>query len=84
MGRNRITVNAHGQMSKSETATNDGRQAVIARAAETFGTAEKAAAWLDRPNAALGGCTPLSLIGSRDGALRVISVLGRIDHGLFS
>lgn len=49
-----------------------------------FGTAEKALRWLSRPNRALRGRTPVSLLTSRSGAKRVQAVLGRIQHGIYS
>lgn len=49
-----------------------------------FGTAEKALTWLSRPNRALRGRTPVSLLTSRSGAKRVQVVLGRIQHGVYS
>jgi len=64
------------------------RLARIARVAltavETFGSSEKAHAWLRRPNRALRSHTPLSLLDTDDGARLVEVVLGRIAHGLFS
>ncbi len=51
---------------------------------KTFGSAQKAHAWLNRPNRALGGCTPLSLLTDQAGADRVRMILGRIDHGVYS
>ncbi len=57
---------------------------VGARAMQVFGEDEKAAAWLHRPNKALGNKTPLDLLQTDLGAKRVEDVLGRIDHGVLS
>ncbi len=57
---------------------------VAARAEEVFGSREKAATWLRRPNRALGGRLPLTLIQTDLGALQVEEVLGRIEHGVAS
>jgi putative toxin-antitoxin system antitoxin component (TIGR02293 family) len=57
---------------------------VIRIANETFGSEEKAEAWLRRPNRALGGSTPVDLMATIDGADSVEQVLGRLAHGLFS
>ncbi len=51
---------------------------------ETLGTRERAAAWLKRPNRALGGVIPLDLLDSDLGALQVEQILGRISHGVYS
>jgi len=56
---------------------------VRAKAIDTLGL-EKADGWLEAPNRALGGGTPLSLLGSDDGAQAVLNVLVRIDYGVFS
>jgi len=48
----------------------------------TFGSREKADAWLRRPTTALAGDTPLSLLDTSEGALIVEDLLARIGHGL--
>jgi len=53
-------------------------------AIQVLGSQEKAKEWLARPNRALGGETPLSLLDTDIGARQVEAVLGRIDHGVFS
>jgi len=40
--------------------------------------------WLQSPNAALGGVTPLSLLDTDIGADGVLDTLGRIEHGVFA
>ena len=57
---------------------------IIARAIDVFGSREKAASWLDRPNRALGGEKPLSLLDTEIGAGQIEDVLGRMEHGVFS
>ncbi|WHZ14983.1 MAG: hypothetical protein OJF52_001823 [Nitrospira sp.] len=58
--------------------------AVIARAVEVFGEAEKARGWLDHPNRALSGATPRSLLSTPEGREQVLTLLGRIEHGVYS
>lgn len=55
---------------------------VLAAAEETFGSREKAGAWLCRPTVALGGERPLHLLDTDEGARRVETLLGRIAHGI--
>ena len=50
-------------------------------AAKAFGDEAKGKRWLTRPNAALGGATPLSLLESSYGAERVRQALAVIEHG---
>jgi putative toxin-antitoxin system antitoxin component (TIGR02293 family) len=57
---------------------------VALMAIEVLGSHEKAKQWLERPNRALGGETPLSLLDTDIGARQVEAVLGRIEHGVFS
>ena len=53
-------------------------------ARETFGSSQKASQWLNRPNRALKGRTPLSLLSSQAGVKRVRTILGRIEYGVYS
>lgn len=55
---------------------------VIAEAEATFGSQEKAAAWLRRPTTALDGEKPLALLDTGEGAAQVEALLGRIAHGI--
>ncbi len=53
-------------------------------AARVFGDAEKAARWLRKPNASLGGQAPLALLRTETGARAVEESLIQIDHGIFA
>ena len=55
---------------------------VLAAAEETFGSQEKAGAWLRRPTRVLGGASPLNLLDTDEGAREVETLLGRIGHGI--
>ena len=57
---------------------------VLAMAADTFGTKEKASLWLQSPNAVLEGQTPFSLLDTDTGVQSVETVLGRIAWGIYS
>ena len=57
---------------------------VTVQAADTFGSLEKARAWLHRPNEALGGDTPISQLDTEIGEHQVEQLLARIEHGIFS
>jgi putative toxin-antitoxin system antitoxin component (TIGR02293 family) len=54
----------------------------IAKAIETFGTEEKAAAWLRRPTAVLDGHAPIERLDTETGCREVETALGRIAHGI--
>lgn len=49
-----------------------------------FKDQKKAAEWLKRDNRALQGKPPLSFLDSDVGAEEVLTILGRIKHGIFS
>jgi putative toxin-antitoxin system antitoxin component (TIGR02293 family) len=55
---------------------------VAAQAVSVLGSEEKASAWLQRPNRALGGEAPLRLLDTDVGARQIEDVLGRIEHGV--
>jgi len=57
---------------------------VLALAESVLGTKEKARHWLNTPNRALSSATPFSLLETEAGVDEVTSVLGRIEHGVFS
>lgn len=57
---------------------------VVERAEAVFEDADLALNWLQHPNAALCGVTPLSLLDTDIGADSVLDTLGRIEHGVFA
>ncbi|HKZ05527.1 MAG TPA: antitoxin Xre/MbcA/ParS toxin-binding domain-containing protein [Methylomirabilota bacterium] len=57
---------------------------VAAGAERTLGAADKAGQWLQKPNRALRGAAPLDLLDTDLGAEEVTTVLGRIEHGVYS
>ena len=60
------------------------RVARVATAAEDIlGAQAKAGRWLQNPNRALGSAIPLDLLDTDLGAEEVVTILGRIEHGLY-
>jgi putative toxin-antitoxin system antitoxin component (TIGR02293 family) len=57
---------------------------VAAGAEDVLGAADKAGQWLQKPNRALRGTAPLDLLDTDLGAEEVMTVLGRIEHGVYS
>ncbi|HEY4101871.1 MAG TPA: antitoxin Xre/MbcA/ParS toxin-binding domain-containing protein [Gemmatimonadales bacterium] len=57
---------------------------IVLRTEAALGSTPAAHHWLARPNRALAGKTPLSLLDSDAGSLAVEQVLGRIEHGVYS
>ncbi len=61
------------------------RLARIATCAEdVLGSREKATAWLQKPNRALGGTNPLDRLDTEIGEQQVEQLLLRIAHGVYS
>lgn len=61
------------------------RVAYIAHlAAATLGGLETSRVWLSRPNRAVGGVSPLSLLDTDIGCRQVEDLLARLNHGIFS
>ena len=57
---------------------------IATRAGEVLGSEEKARLWLHRPNRALGNLPPLNLLATDAGIEQIETVLGRLEHGLYS
>ncbi len=57
---------------------------VAAEAESVLGAPDKAGQWLQKPNRALRGAAPLALLDTDLGAEQVVTVLGRIEHGVYS
>ena len=55
----------------------------VARATEVFGDEDAAFRWLGTPVAALDYATPISCLGTQQGAMRVNDVLTQIEHGVW-
>jgi putative toxin-antitoxin system antitoxin component (TIGR02293 family) len=55
---------------------------IAAHAARVFGSDDKAAAWLRRPNRSLGGETPLEILDTDIGVRETEDALGRLEHGI--
>lgn len=57
---------------------------MIVYAEEVIGNREKAHAWLRRPNRVLGEKRPIDLLDTESGARMVETILGRIEHGIYT
>lgn len=57
---------------------------VLHLAASTLGGLDKARAWLQRENRALGGAVPLSLLDTQIGERKVEEVLLQLTHGIYA
>ena len=56
----------------------------LAKAIDILGDREKAARWLTKPNRALGGEIPITLLDTSAGAHEVETVLDRVEYGVYS
>ncbi|HEX4230461.1 MAG TPA: MbcA/ParS/Xre antitoxin family protein [Bryobacteraceae bacterium] len=56
---------------------------IVLRASEVIGDKDKALRWLGTPVRALDYATPISLLGTAQGSEAVLTVLTRLEHGIF-
>ncbi len=56
---------------------------IIVRATNVIGDRDEAMRWLGTPVRGLGYATPISLLGTKEGADRVDDILGQIEHGIW-
>ena len=56
---------------------------ILDRAIEVIGDRNEAMRWLGTPVRALDYATPISLLGTSEGATRVEDVLGQMEHGVW-
>lgn len=57
---------------------------VYTRGIDVLGSLSVMLEWLQRPNRAMGGVTPFSLLQSAYGRAEVLTILGRIEWGVYS
>ena len=57
---------------------------VLARATDVLEDEATARDWLNLPNRALGNARPLDLLDTDAGVEQVLTILGRIQHGVYS
>ena len=85
LGRSRRTYrryrNADKRLGLSESERLFRYLRLLSRAEEVFGSQEKAAWWMNEPNAALDGREPVEVALSTPGAVVVEDLLGGLDHG---
>lgn len=60
-----------------------GERRVLARACEILRDPERARRWMTSRNRALVGSRPVDLLDSEAGAIEVLEILGRIEHGVY-
>lgn len=57
---------------------------LITKGEEAFGDRKTFQNWVNEPNTALGGYTPLNMMDTTIGIQLVIDVLGRLEQGVYS
>lgn len=66
--------------SSAESAADEA--SVLHRAVEVIGDKNDALRWMGTPVRALEYATPVSMLGTRKGRQAVVTVLGRLEHGV--
>jgi putative toxin-antitoxin system antitoxin component (TIGR02293 family) len=68
---------------ESIDASTSNIELVLNKAIEVIGDRDKAMRWLGTPVPALDYATPISLLGTIEGKMRVEDVLGQVEHGVW-
>lgn len=71
-----------GRLGRSEGERTLRLARLLARASDVFGGLERGRTWLQKPQYALGGATPLQFAETEPGALEVERLIGRIEHAI--
>ena len=75
-------VDVQAEFPLNEEIEDKEQAAVIRRAMEVLGDRADAMRWLGTPVRALSYATPISLLHDSKGCQDVLSVLGRLEHGV--
>lgn len=67
---------------KSSAESSADEASVLHRAVEVIGDKNDALRWMGTPVRALEYATPVSMLGTRKGRQAVVTVLGRLEHGV--
>ena len=76
-------VSALAPLHKKREQENSSFERVMDRATEVIGDRDEALRWLGTPVRALDYATPISLLGTSEGVMRVEDILGRMEHGVW-
>ena len=72
----------HLKAGKTAGTLQDQETSVIARAVRVIGDRNEALRWMGTPVRALDFATPISLVATAKGRRAVLTVLGRLEHGV--
>jgi putative toxin-antitoxin system antitoxin component (TIGR02293 family) len=87
LGISRATLHrrkAQGRLDQQESDRVVRFAQLLGKAVEVFESEDAARRWLDSPQLALAGATPLDYAETEIGAREVDDLLGRIDFGVYS
>ena len=71
-----------GRLGRSESERTIRLARLLERASDVFGGLDRGRTWLQSPQVALGGVTPLQFAETEPGAAEVERLIGRIEHGI--
>jgi putative toxin-antitoxin system antitoxin component (TIGR02293 family) len=57
---------------------------LLSKAIDVIGNEKGAVHWLQTPKTALGNQVPIKIAETDEGKQKVLALLGRIEHGVFS
>jgi putative toxin-antitoxin system antitoxin component (TIGR02293 family) len=71
------------KMAKQRSLSDGAIDPIIARATEVIGDRQEAMRWLGAPVRGLDFATPISLLATEEGQLRVNDILSQMEHGIW-
>ena len=77
------TLNKRKHEGRFSSEESDNLLRVVSKTFDFFDEPEAARAWLEAPERAFDGETPLSLLDTETGAQEVFRLLGQLEHGVF-
>ena len=77
-------IKTQAKLTNDEAEKAIGLSELYAKGFDLFGNDEKFHTWLEHPNFALGGRKPVDLLDTAIGRQEAISILVRIEHGIYS
>jgi putative toxin-antitoxin system antitoxin component (TIGR02293 family) len=85
MARHRSTQNVEpaGPHRASNRRVDDTLDSIIERATDVLGDRVAVMRWFGTPVRALDFATPISVLGTREGATQVADVLGQMEYGVW-
>lgn len=77
------TISRQGVSDRKRALSDSAVDPIIDRATEVIGDRQEAMRWLGAPVRGLDFATPISLLATEEGQMRVNDILGQMEHGIW-